>query len=145
VAGIAALAPEEVSRITARITEDDGSVRTWEAPTEAFLQFQRRPAQLHEAQETIEMMRVMSSVRLDAEPILGEDAWAGAAMLVLNTTSTLPLSERIRRLREIRELATAAGQQGVADTLATILQSLRQGQGPTNVAPAAFVRQPPSR
>lgn len=141
-AGLAAIAPEAFERICAWITNDQGETRVWEAPVAAYREYSMRDPGLSEPDGLIAMARLMSAVRIDSQPAWNTDMWAGIAMLIFNQTDAWPLRERVRRLREVRDLARANEQPVVGETITTILQALRQAS-PSAPLPssAAFIRE----
>ena len=140
VAGIAAVAPPYLTRITGVITSKTGRTQRWEAPLEAFRDYAERPTSAYEIDEMIALVRVTSRVRVDSEPVWDGDKWAGVAMLVFNETEGLPLRDRVVRFKEIRDHALANGFVDIASALTTILESLRQGDGPEALPSTPFTR-----
>lgn len=142
-AGLAAIAPETIERICARIADGRGRAQVWEAPVAAYRDYSKRDPELSEADGLIALARLMSTVRIDTQPAWNTDMWAVVAMLIFNQTDDWPLRERVRRLREFRDLALANEQPVVGETITTILQALRLGTTPApQPGAAAFIRQP---
>jgi hypothetical protein len=141
-AGLAAIAPETVERICAWITDDQGETRVWEAPVAPYREYAMRDPVLSEPDSLIAMAQLMSAVRIDSQSAWNTDVWAGIAMLIFNQTDAWPLRERVRRLREVRDLARANEQPVVGDTITTILRALRQAN-PSAAVPSstAFIRE----
>ena len=140
VAGITAVAPANLTRVTGVITSKAGRTQTWEAPLGAFRRYAERPASAYEIDEVIALARVTSSVRVDTEPVWDGDKWAGVAMLVFNETGDLPLRDRVVRFKEIRDHTVANGFVDIAGALTTILEALRQGRGAEALPATPFAR-----
>ena len=141
VAGIAAIAPDNVHEVFARVTETDGSIRTWQAPIGPFHDYLQRPEGGSAVEETIALSRVMSVVRLDSEPLWDADTWSAISMQALSAVTDLPFRERVQLITELRDLARTNGQAEVAETLTHVLQVIRQGSTDAVAVPSAFVRQ----
>ncbi len=141
-AGLAAIVPETFRRICAQIADDHGETRVWEAPVSAYREFSKRDPGISEVDGLLAMARLMSAVRIDSQPAWKTDMWAGVAMLIFNQTDAWPLRERVRRLREIRDLARANEQPVVGETITTILRALREGTPPApQPSSAALIRE----
>lgn len=142
-AGIAAIAPEQIQKITALISEDDGSCRLWEASMDPFRNYLQRPTDLPEGEEVIALASVMSAVSMDSRPLWNEDMWASIANLLLNATCDLSLRDQVIQVRQLRDLAENNAQHQIAEVLSGVLRTLRSGRSDSKQPPATFQRQDP--
>ena len=141
-AAIAALAPADLTHAQATINSSSGSTHSWDAPLQPFREYARSPPSAKEVDDVIALARVVSTIRIDGGTVWDGDTWGGVAMLVLNGTKDMPVVERVRRFKEVRDLTSAAGLTEVAGGLTVLLESLRHGRGKHGEVPNPFKRQP---
>lgn len=143
-AGIAAITPADLTDVQACIKSSIGDTHLWEAPLQQFREYARRPPSPIEVDDVLALARVVSTIRIDGEPVWDGDTWGGVAVSIFNGTSDMPVVERVRRFKEVRDLTLAAGLAEVAGGLTAILEALRQGRGNDADLPEPFKRQPQS-
>ena len=126
-AGIGAIVPISFERVRALVTDASDTGRVWEGVVADYRDYLARDTSLSEIDDLLALARLMSEVRIDSQPAWNTDAWAGVAITAFNQTESWPLVNRIRVLRELRELALKNKETVISETLASILETLRQG------------------
>lgn len=137
-AAIAAVAPVDLTHAQATINSSSGDTHSWEAPLQPFRDYASRPPSASEVDDLLALARVVSTIRIDGGSVWDGDRWGGVAMLIFNGTKAMPVVERVRRFREVRDLTSAAGLTEVAGGLTVILEGLRQGRGNNGEFPDPF-------
>jgi hypothetical protein len=140
VAGMATFAPEPFTSVVGMIAQDDGTIRTWQAPLSAFRDYLGRPTGLSEIDNHMAIARLMSTVRIDSRPVWGEEIWLALGHVVVTRTGDLPLRERVGLVREVRSMAAVNEQIAVSDYLSGCLKELREGTSETAMQPSPFAR-----
>lgn len=141
-AGLAVVAPTDLVRAEVTLKSPTGTTHSWDAPLQPFRDYARRSPSANAVDDVLALVRVVSTIRIDGAGVWDGDMWGGVAMLVFNSTTEMPVIERVRRFKEVRDLTSAAGLTEVAGGLTAILEGLRQGHFDDGVLPNPFERQP---
>lgn len=137
-AGIAAVAPADLTHAEARINSPTGDIHSWVAPLNPFREYGNRPPSADEVDDVLALARVVSTIRVDGASVWDGDTWGGVAVVVFTSTQGMPLVERVRKFKEVRDLTLAAGLSDVAGGLTAILEGLRQSDADAGASSHPF-------